>query len=95
MKILVSMVRNQRKFDYNYYLKKSCPLPDNWKAKHVALLKSAKDPATRGSTYRELFEYSSSNSEVANFLTEFIYQIMPKHFLKTGKNKKVFNHKVK
>lgn len=32
---------------------------------------------------------------MASFLTEYIYQIMPKHFLRTGKNKKVFNQKVK
>ena len=95
MKMLISMVENQRKFDYNYYLKKSCPLPEDWKSKKEEILQNARDPQKRGSTYHQLFEYSSTNSQVANFLTEYIYHIMPKHFLRTGKNKKVFNRKVR
>jgi hypothetical protein len=29
-KILSTMVQKQRKFDYNYYLTKNCPLPNGW-----------------------------------------------------------------
>lgn len=62
MKMLISMVRNQRKFDYNYYLTKNCPLPEDWKAKKQEILENARDLKKRGAAYRELFEYSSSNA---------------------------------
>lgn len=29
-KMVETMIQKQRKFDYNYYLTKNCPLLDNW-----------------------------------------------------------------
>jgi len=31
------MVRKQKKFDYNYYLTKNCPLLENWKQRKEQL----------------------------------------------------------
>lgn len=32
-KMLHCVVKKQKQFDYNYYLTKNCPMPDNWKQK--------------------------------------------------------------
>ena len=29
-KMVETMIQKQRKFDYNYYMTKNCPLLDNW-----------------------------------------------------------------
>lgn len=60
------------------------------------MLEKAKDPASRGLVYKELFEESNSpNRCVASFLTEFVYNVFPPNFLEgCGKNKKVFNQRV-
>lgn len=94
MRIISSLVHKQKKFDYNYYLTKSCPHPADWKERKPILESEAKKfgPA-RGAVYKELFEYSSSNRQVADFLTEFVAQCLPKDFM-IGKNKKIFNKKV-
>ena len=93
--MLVKVVNNQKKFDYNYYLSKNCPLPADWKNKKAQLLEKAKlGGAERGQVYKDLYaEGESSNRHVANFLTEFIAQVFPDSFLE-GKNKKIFNKKV-
>ena len=31
--MLIKVVNNQKKFDYNYYISKNCPLPADWKNK--------------------------------------------------------------
>jgi hypothetical protein len=93
-RILEYIVIAQKNFNYKYYLSKNCPLPENWKEKKQLLIEAAKkDADTRGKVYKELFEYSSSNRQVADFFTEFIANVFPKDFLE-GKNKKVFNKKV-
>ena len=95
-KIIHTVIKNQKSFNYSYYLKKNTPLPTNWKVRKLELIAKAADPATRGSVYRELFEESnSSNICVTNFLTEFVYQVFPPNFLEgCNKNKKVFNKRV-
>lgn len=94
MKMLEQVVVKQKKFDYNYYLTKNCPLPDDWKAKKKEMLeKSTKGKVERGSVYKDLFVADSAYRQVADFLTEFIAQVLPTWFME-GKNKKVFNRKV-
>ena len=43
-KILEHLVKKQRTFDYNYYISKNCPMPDDWKNEKVKLDEMAKDP---------------------------------------------------
>ena len=57
-------------------------------------MENAADPKTRGKAYKELFEYSTSNRQVANFLSEILFKIMPDNFLPTCKNKKILNDKI-
>ena len=33
IKMLITVVKNQKHFDYNYYLSKNCPMPEDWKNK--------------------------------------------------------------
>jgi len=42
MKMLNHVVKAQKKFDYNYYLTKNCPLPTDWKNKKKQLIEKAK-----------------------------------------------------
>lgn len=35
------MVHKQKKFDYNYYLTKNCPLMENWKQRKEQMLVAA------------------------------------------------------
>jgi telomerase reverse transcriptase len=78
MKILVTAVANVRKFNFNYYLQKNAPLPDNWSARKIELLKMAKDDVKRKLVYKELFENSNvTNSQVGNLLTEFVTHVLP------------------
>jgi hypothetical protein len=45
-KLLEHMVRKQRNFNYNYYLSKNCPMPDQWHERKDALMaKAAESPA--------------------------------------------------
>ena len=87
---------NVRTFNFTYYLSKNSPLPENWPAKKLKLLQAAKSPETRASVYKELFDLSnSSNTQVSNFLCEFMANILPENVLGTsGKNKKVLNKKI-
>jgi hypothetical protein len=49
MKIIESVIVNQRKFDYSYYLSKHAPLPHEWVERKKQLLEMAeKDPKVRG-----------------------------------------------
>ena len=94
IKMLTHVVENQKKFDYNYYLSKNCPLPEDWKNLKMELTKQAtQGPVERGNVFKKLYDAESSYRQVANFLTEWIAQVFPRDFLE-GKNKKVFNKKV-
>ena len=74
MKILSTVIKNQKTFNYSYYLSKNAPLPHEWKTRKLELIEIAADPKKRGSVYEELFEKSNtSNMCVTNFLTEFVY----------------------
>ena len=39
--IVETVVINQKKFDYKYYLSKNCPLPENWKGLKQKLIEDA------------------------------------------------------
>lgn len=53
--MLIHLVRKQKHFDYNYYLTKNCPMPDNWKVKKQELLAQAKvDKDSRAKVYKFL-----------------------------------------
>lgn len=69
--MLKTVIERQKKFDYNYYLTKNCPLPQNWKEKKAALLQQA-ETDQRGQVYKYLFEQESSYRHVSNYITEFI-----------------------
>ena len=95
-RLIQTVIKNQKSFDYSYYLQKNTPLPPNWKTRKLELLEKATNPSTRGQVFKELFEESNStNIQVGNFLTEVIAQVFPDNFLAgCNKNKKVFNQKV-
>ena len=40
--ILTHVVKNQKNFDYNYFLAKNCPLPNDWKNKKKKFIEEAK-----------------------------------------------------
>ena len=42
IQMLIKVVHNQKKFDFNYYLNKNCPLPNNWKEKKVQMIDKAR-----------------------------------------------------
>ena len=42
IQMLLKVVHNQKKFDFNYFLSKNCPLPDDWKNKKVQMLDKAR-----------------------------------------------------
>ena len=91
---MTAVVQNQKKFDYNYYLSKNCPLIENWKLHKKRMLKEAAIGGnSRQTVFKELFESESNHSDVGNFLTEFIANVFPPSFL-SGKNKQIFNKKV-
>jgi hypothetical protein len=93
-RMLEFVVRRQKTFNYQYYLAKSCGLPAGWPEKKIQLLQNAAaDPVSRGKVFKELFEYSTSTRQVADFLCEFTANVFPKDFV-VGKNKKIFNKKV-
>lgn len=94
-KMLQCVVRKQKKFDYNYYLTKNCPMPPNWKERKQELIKNASlGGEHRAKVYKFLNDESTSAvNNVADFLTEWVAQVFPKDFVE-GKNKKVFNKKV-
>jgi hypothetical protein len=98
MKILVTTVKSVREFNFNYYLHKNAPLPDNWKERKVELMEMAKDEMKRKQVYKELFEHSNvTNTQVGNLLTEFVAQVCPGNLLgksSSCKNKKVLNQKI-
>jgi hypothetical protein len=52
-------VKKQRKFDYNYYLSKNCPMPEEWPNQKENLEVMAKDPKQRGQVYATLFDADS------------------------------------
>ena len=61
LKMVQTVVKNQKKFDYNYYLSKNCPLPENWKERKQELLeKAARGGVDRASVFKELYEAESS-----------------------------------
>ena len=39
--MLITIVKNQKHFDYNYYLSKNCPMPVDWKNKKKIYLEEA------------------------------------------------------
>ena len=96
LRLIQTVVVNQKKFDFNYYLSKNAPLPVSWATRKDELLEMSKEQGKRGAVYNELFEENnSSNEEVSSFLSEFIYQVFPKNFLQgCNKNKKVMCKKI-
>lgn len=94
LQMLVQVVKKQKHFDYNYYLTKNCPLPNDWKNhKKVMLEEAALGGTHRQAVFKELFLSESQYRNVADFLTEFVANVFPPDFI-AGKNKKVFNKKV-
>jgi len=66
----------------------------NWKEKKEKYEKDAKENAKlRAEVYKELFESESKNRNVADFLSEFVANVLPSWFVE-GKNKKVLNKKI-
>lgn len=41
LNMLITIVKNQKHFDYNYYLSKNCPMPVDWKNKKKTYLEEA------------------------------------------------------
>ena len=71
--MLITVVKNQKHFDYNYYLSKNCPMPEDWKnKKQNMLVEAAKGGKNRQAVFKELFEGESAYRSVTDFLTEFI-----------------------
>jgi hypothetical protein len=92
--LLDHIIKEQKKFNYKYYLTKNCSLGDNWKDKKKKMLEDAAlGGESRGKVYKELFDMDSTYRQVADFLTEFLAHVLPHDFVE-GKNKKIFNKKV-
>jgi hypothetical protein len=72
--MLHCVVKKQKQFDYNYYLTKNCPMPDNWKQKKQELIANAKlGGEHRAKVYKFLNDESTSSvRNVADFLTEWV-----------------------
>lgn len=72
--MLRQVVKNQKSFDYNYYLCKNCPMPQDWKEKKPQLIEDAKRGGQdRARVYKFLNDESTSDCRnVANFLTEWV-----------------------
>ena len=61
IEMMSEVVVKQKKFDYNYYLSKNCPMPDDWKnRKKVLITEAAKGGTNRGAVFKELYEGESS-----------------------------------
>ena len=61
IEMVSTVIRNQKKFDYNYYLSKNCPMPEDWKERKKHLLEeAAKGGNNRGAVFKELYEGESS-----------------------------------
>ena len=61
VKMLSEVVVRQKKFDYNYYLSKNWPMPDDWNNRRKFLKAEATKGGTeRGAVYKELYEAESS-----------------------------------
>ena len=53
IQMLIKVVNNQKKFDYNYYLNKNCGMPEDWRSKKVQMLERAKlGGQDRGSVFK-------------------------------------------
>lgn len=93
--ILTHMIEKVKKFNFNFYLSKSCPLPENWKERKTKIMshidESRQDKAPY---YEELFSYTIENKGVTQFLNEFFYHTLPDNFLE-GRNRKNFQSKIK
>lgn len=95
LNILTHMLEKMKDFNFNYYLNKSCPLPENWiERKKKILITVDKTREEKSKYYEELFSYTIENKGVTQFLNEFFYHVLPKNFL-TGRNRKNFQKKVK
>ena len=61
IKMLSEVVVKQKNFDYNYYLSKNCPMPDDWNNRKKFLkAEAAKGGSERGAVYKELYDADSS-----------------------------------
>ena len=59
--MFTKVVLRQKKFDYNYYLSKNCPMTADWKNRKKYLLEeAAKGGVHRGAVFKELYEGESS-----------------------------------
>jgi hypothetical protein len=93
--ILSHMLTKVQDFNFNYYLSKSCPLPENWiQRKRVIMSNVDRTRDEKAKYYEELFSYTTDNIKVTQFLSEFFYHTLPKSFL-TGRNRKNFQKKIK
>jgi hypothetical protein len=50
MNIIKHVIKKQKEFDYNYYISKNCPLPENWREDKKKLLEDAQT-SFRGKVY--------------------------------------------
>lgn len=71
-RIIESVVRNQKNFNYRYYLSKNCSLGSDWKEKKQKMIEDAKEPEKRGGIFKELFEMNTEYKKVAQFLSEVV-----------------------
>ena len=66
------MLEKVKDFNFNYYLTKSCPLPENWrerKQKIENLINKTREEKSK--YYEELFSYTTDNKCVTQFINEF------------------------
>ena len=93
--ILTYLVDKVKTFNFNHYLAKSCPLPENWRERKTKILKYVdKSRDQKAKYYEELFSYTTDNDCVTQFINEFFYNCLPANFLKK-RNRKNFQKKVK
>jgi hypothetical protein len=93
--MLTHMLEKVKKFNFNYYLSKSCSLPKDWiERKKIILSHIDESRQDKAKYFEELFSYTIDNRGVTQFLNEFLYHCLPANFLE-GRNRKNFQTKIK
>ena len=69
-------------FDFNYYLCKSCPLPQDWNTKKMDIRNKKFVPRDqKNEIYEWLHDQTVKDKFVSQFLNEFFYNCLPHDFL--------------
>ena len=86
----MSILSSHKKFSYNYYINKHCPLPKDWKQRKEYFVSFFKGNLftvcnvwidQREKIYEEIFSYHTANKNVISFLQELAHFFIPEHII--------------